>query len=112
MGYTHKSTITIKLGDFGTDCNGNDFYIEIKNPRLLTYGDREKLTEMLDGSKADVFISSLTGMVVSTNLEDVETGEPLKITDPDFIFKIPRDIVTLISEKCKPDEKHEEKTKN
>lgn len=112
MGYKSASKIRIDLSELG-DNNGVPFYVEIKNPKLITLGDREQFKKFGDTNtdRTETGMTYFKSMIVSWNLIDTETEEPILLSDPDAVYKIPVEVFTKISAVINPP-KEDEAEKN
>lgn len=45
MGYKLTNKVRIDLSDLGTDQNGNAFFVEIRNPKLLTWEQKMEMSK-------------------------------------------------------------------
>lgn len=104
--YKYRPTIKIDLSDFG-DNNGETFFIEIKNPHMLPYGDKLEMSKVFEN--ADTFEEKekagrefIKGFLVSTNLTDPKDDTPLDISHSDFFEKVPAEIFERITREINP----------
>ena len=110
-------TIKVDLSEFG-DCAGIPFFAVIRNPRLLSYGERQEIGKNYKTAKTDADHEAngrlyIKALIVSTNLTDPDkpdTDEPLNIDSPDCIAKLPAEIVDRLTQVIMPGKG--EKTKN
>lgn len=105
MGYKQKPTIKLNLGELG-DNNGTPFFVSIKNLKMLPFSKTIELSKMsrlqkvgdeaiTDEQKKELsdFIRSL---VVSWNLIDMETEQPVSPQDENALDRVPWEVVTEI----------------
>jgi hypothetical protein len=114
MGYKLDRAIKIDLSELG-DNNGVPFFVQIKNPKLQSYNEKTDL--MLAGKgiskdenghvdlkslNADTFNSMrdyAKSLIVSWNLLDLETENPVMPTDADALDHVPGLVVEAIQKK-------------
>lgn len=113
--YTDKrQSIRMDFSEFG-ECAGEPFFVVMKNPRVLTYGEQQKIMETvkLDGGEKSRDGLRIIGAYISaSNLTDItkpESDEPLDVRDPDFMDKIPGQIVNAIVQAYMPQKSQAEK---
>jgi hypothetical protein len=123
MGYKLNNSIKIDLSKLG-DNNGVPFFVQMKNPKLLTYDEKMKFAAAgkdligADG-KANLNQENTNKMgevalsyVTAWNLIDIESGDPVSSTDEGVIKKIPGEVIETIMEQIGSASKQDEETKN
>lgn len=111
MGYKVQSKIRIDLGDLG-DNNGTPFFAEIKNPRMLTFGEKSSFAKFAklenDEEKAAAMKDVAKGFIVAWNLLDLETGSPVSLTTSDALDHVPSEVVEEIFKSFLPKKQSDE----
>ena len=115
MGYKVRPTITIDLSELGEDAQGKPFFVEIKNPKILTYGEQMAIAETsqqfvnvetVDGVETKKMVISKESTVamgkmaqsyiVSWNLIDKDTEKQISPFDEDALDHVPGEVVNKI----------------
>lgn len=105
MAYKLKLKNRIDLGYLGEDSEGNSFYVEIKNTKMMTYEEKmqfakfaPKQDEEFTVEMASGLLEVVGGLVVSWNLISIKDETPVNIPkeDPDAFNKIPSEVVEAI----------------
>jgi hypothetical protein len=124
MAYTVKnSTIRIDLSHLGEDDNGNPFFIEMKNPRFLSYEAKMAWATAVDTDDNGKIIRSLDNFknlgavaqkfITAWNLIDMETGELVLLSDEGAINKVPAEAIEAVfAQMGKTSDKQEKEIKN
>lgn len=101
MGYSQKyrPTVNIDLSDMG-DNNGVPFFIEIKNPKFLTFeektanSDISKITDEKEKKKAMKNLAQ--SYIVNWNLLDKESEQPVSYSVADAFDHVPSEALEII----------------
>jgi hypothetical protein len=113
MGYKTRPIIRLDFEELG-DNDGTPFFVEIKNPKMLTYNERMEPAitskDAIDANGKMVMTKENFAMlakyalsfVTSWNLLSKIDETPIEFDDPDVLEKIPGDIVMAIQEKITP----------
>lgn len=120
MGYLLTNKVRIDLSDLGTDNNGNPFFVEIRNPKLMTWEQKmemskfgvaegEVLTPEKTAERGIMMQDYAKSIILSWNLLDMETEQPISITSEDALKRVPSDVVERIFAEFR---KQEPETKN
>ena len=124
MGYKMTAKIRIQFDDMGTDLNGLPFYVEIQNPKLLTWPQKmesakfivpegkiltpEETKEQLAQMQEYVY-----GFIKGWNFIDIDTEAALTLESPAVLGKVPSEVVErILKEFKKNSEEQEQQTKN
>lgn len=105
--YKIKSTITLDFSDLGEDQNNKPFFVEIKNPKFLSYSDKNVKAaiiqpyvkdDILEISKESIKALGTWGasFIVNWNLLDMDTEHPIDFKQEDALDHIPSEIVERI----------------
>lgn len=125
MGYKQRPTVRIDLSELG-DNNGTPFFIDIKNPRFLTYGEKMESASIAAESKKDengkIIMDKATSLkmaamaksyIVAWNLIDKETEQPVNANDENALDHVPSEVVEAIFNKIgEKNKKADEEQKN
>lgn len=123
MGYKTRPTIKMDFEELG-DNEGVPFFVEIKNPKMLTYNERmEPAITSKDAIDADgkmvmskenfvMLAKYALSFITSWNLLSKIDETPISLDDPDILEKIPGDIIMAIQEKITPSKKEDPEIKN
>lgn len=122
MGYLLTNKVKIDLGDLGTDNNNVPFFVEIRNPKLMTWEQKMELSKFGNvvgqvltpeqtaerGIQMQDYAKSI---ITSWNLLDMNNPEQtVPINADDALKRVPSDVVERIFKEFAP--KQEEATKN
>jgi hypothetical protein len=94
--YKIPAKIRIDLSELG-DNNGTPFFVEIKDSRMMTYGekrDKLRIIKENEGAKADIEMAR--SLIVDWNLTSVEGGSPVDFKDEDAFEKVPGVVIDQI----------------
>jgi len=124
MPYKTRPVIEMDFSDLGEDSEGKPFFVEIKNPKMLTYNERMEPAiagKKTIGSDGKMIMTpenfailgnyALT-FVTKWNLESKIDETPLALDDPEVLNKIPGDIILAIQEKINAAPKDATQVKN
>jgi len=123
MGYKTRPIIRLDFEELG-DNDGVPFFVEIKNPKMLTYNERMEpaiLGKDSVGADGKMVMSKdnfamlakyALSFITSWNLLSKVDETPISLDDPDILEKIPGDIVMAIQEKITPAKKEDPEIKN
>jgi hypothetical protein len=107
MGYKVTAQLTIDLSDLGEDQNGTPFFVKIQHPRLLTWDQKMEsakfqvpegtvLTpEQIKERSADMK-NYVRSFIKAWNLLDMDTEQPLAVTDGTALDKVPGEVMERI----------------
>lgn len=102
MGYKQIPTVRIDLAELG-DNNGVPFFVDIKNPKLLTFEEKMSFAKV---GKVEDEIEKVKAMkevtkdfIVAWNLIDMETEESINPKDEKALDKVPSEVVESIMKK-------------
>lgn len=113
MGYKVQAKNRIDLSDLG-DNNGTPFFVEIRNPRLLTFNEKIQFAKIAkiedDIERTKAMTEHVQGLIVSWNLIDQETEQTVNPKDENAFDRVPSEVVEKIMAEMKP--KQDEQTKN
>jgi hypothetical protein len=111
MGYKQRPTVRIDLVELG-DNNGTPFFVDIKNPKLLTFQER---MEFAKTSRIDDFMEKINSMkdlakdfIVSWNLLDLSTEQPISPTVENALDQVPSEVVEAIMKRMNDSSKKED----
>lgn len=114
MGYKAKTTIRVDLSDLG-DNNGTPFFVEIKNPKMMTFGQKLELGKSAliedQAKKLDAIKGVVGSMITAWNLIDIETEQPVDVKAENALDRVPSEVVEKIMLSIAPP-KQDEATKN
>lgn len=123
MGYKQRPTVRIDLSELG-DNNGTPFFVEIKNPKLLTYDEKMKfalVAKDIKDANGNISINQDTvnslkdvakSYITAWNLIDCETEQPISPTTEDALSHVPSDVVEAIQKAIGGKSGQDEETKN
>lgn len=106
MGYKFTNKVRIDLGELG-DNNGTPFFVEMKNPKLMTFEQKtemskfglvegEVLTPEKAGERFKLIQEYAQKLILSWNLLDMETEQPIPFNAEDALKKVPSEVVEKI----------------
>lgn len=101
MGYKTKYRPTLHL-DFGYigDNQGVPFFMEIKNPRLLTFDEKTELGEISKivdkQQKQDAMKEVVRKLIITSNVLDKDTEATLNFSEENVLNHVPSEIVESI----------------
>lgn len=107
MGYKFSNKVHIDLSELGTDNNGNAFFVDIRNPKLMTWEQKmemgnfgvaegEVLTPEKVAERANLMRDYAQKLILSWNLIDMETEQPLTYNAENALSKVPSEVVEKI----------------
>lgn len=107
MGYKFTNKVRIDLSELGTDNNGNAFYVEIRNPKLMTWEQKmemskfgiaegQKLTPEETAERGKMMQEYAQKLILSWNLIDMETEQSIPFNDQDALKRVPSEVVEKI----------------
>lgn len=112
MGYLAQTTLKIDLSDLG-DNNGIPFFVEIKNPKLLTFKEKiglAKPTKIDDDTEKVLAMQYVCkSLIISWNLLDMGTGVPVDLASCNVFDGVPSEVVEKIMKSLTPQESQEVK---
>lgn len=99
MGYRLKPKIKIDLSELG-DNNGEPFFAEIKNPRMLTFEEKAAFGEvaLIEEAKkrAAAMVEVARELVIAWNLLDMESELPVSLIEPECFKHVPSLVLEAI----------------
>lgn len=117
MGYKAKYRPTVHL-DFSHigDNNGVPFFVDIKNPRLLTFEEKLEIGEAskkLNGAFDKKAMKEATRkLILNWNLLDKDSESPVDFNSEDALDHVPGEIAEIIMLEFKPAKEDDEEVKN
>lgn len=115
MGYKVTARLKIDLSDIGTDNNGVPFFVEIKNPKLMTWEQKMDMSKfgVAEGQVLTPEETAIRGkmmqeyaqkIITSWNLLDMSTDQPIPFNDSSALSKVPSEVVEKIFASFKPED--------
>ena len=107
MGYKFTNKVRIDLSELGTDNNGNSFYVEIRNPKLMTWEQKmemgkfgvaegQVLTPEETAERGKMMQEYAQKLILSWNLIDMENEQIIPFNAEDALKKVPSEVVEKI----------------
>jgi hypothetical protein len=117
MAYKVNPRLRIDFSDLG-DNNGTPFFVEIKNPKMMSFGEKmafakfapKSVEQGITEEQINAMKDIASKLILSWNLTDEITEQPIEPTTPDALDHVPSDVVERIIKALAPTQ--DEETKN